>query len=112
MLKFNGRKEDMRLVRGQGLYSSDWNLPDQLHAHFLRADRAHAVIRSIDTEAAKGMDGVVSVLTGADIADAGMSTLPPTVPYTGRGGARILVPERPALARDCVRHVGEEVVVI
>ena len=112
MLKFKGRKEDMRLVRGQGRYSSDWNLPDQLHAHFLRADRAHAAIRSIDTEAAKGMDGVVAVLTGEDIADAGMRTLPPTVPYTGRGGARILMPERPALARERVRHVGEEVVVV
>lgn len=112
MLKFNGRKEDMRLLRGNGMYSSDWNLPGQLHCHFLRADRAHAVIRSIDTEAAKGMDGVVSVLTGADVADAGMRTLPPTVPYTGRGGARILVPERPALARERVRYVGEEVAVV
>lgn len=112
MLKFNGRKEDTRLLCGQGQYSSDLSLPGQLHGYFLRADRPHAAIRSIDTKAAKDMHGVASVLTGADIADAGMSTLPPTVPYTGRGGARILVPERPALARDRVRHVGEEVVLI
>jgi carbon-monoxide dehydrogenase large subunit len=84
MLTFKGRKEDMRLVRGQGRYSSDWNIPGQLHAYFLRADRAHAVIRSIDAAAAKGMDGVVAVLDGGDIADAGMRTLPPTVPYTRR----------------------------
>jgi carbon-monoxide dehydrogenase large subunit len=112
MLTFKGRKEDMRLVRGQGRYSSDWNIPGQLHAYFLRADRAHAVIRSIDAAAAKGMDGVVAVLDGGDIADAGMRTLPPTVPYTGRGGARILMPDRPALARERVRYVGEEVVVV
>ena len=74
MLTFKGRKEDMRLVRGQGQYSSDWNMPGQLHACFLRADRAHAAIRSIDAAAAKSMDGVVAVLDGRDIADAGMRT--------------------------------------
>jgi carbon-monoxide dehydrogenase large subunit len=70
------------------------------------------MIRSIDAEAAKRMDGVVAVLDGRDIADAGMRTLPPTVPYAGRDGARILMPERPALARERVRYVGEEVVVV
>ena len=64
MLTFKGRKEDKRLVRGQGHYSSDWNLPGQLHACFLRADHAHAVIRSIDAAAARRMDGVVAVLDG------------------------------------------------
>src|SRR5579871_6468392 len=103
MLTFKGRKEDMRLVRGRGQYSSDWNLPRQLHACFLRADRAHAAIRSIDAAGAKRMAGVVAVLDGKDIVDAGMRTLPPTVPYAGRGGARILTPERPALAHERVR---------
>ncbi len=112
MLTFKGRKEDLRLVRGQGQYSSDWNLPDQLHACFVRADRAHAAIRSVDTAAAKRLEGVVAVLDGADLAGAGMRTLPPTVPYTGRGGTRILMPERPALAQDRVRYVGEEVAVV
>jgi hypothetical protein len=37
-LTFKGRKEDMRLVRGRGQYTSDWNTPGQLHACFLRAD--------------------------------------------------------------------------
>src|SRR4029077_18848592 len=81
ILTFKGRKEALRLVRGQGHYTSDWNLPGQLHACFLRADRAHALIRSIDAEAAKRMAGVVAVLDSRDIADAGMRTLPPTVPY-------------------------------
>jgi carbon-monoxide dehydrogenase large subunit len=112
MLTFKGRKNDIRLVRGQGQYSSDWNMPGQLHACFLRADRAHAAIRSIDAAAAKSMDGVVAVLDRRDIADAGMRTLPPTVPYPGRGGARIPMPERPALARERVRYVGEEVAVV
>jgi xanthine dehydrogenase molybdopterin-binding subunit B len=112
MLTFKGRKEDRRLVRGQGQYSSDWNLPGQLHACFLRADRAHAAIRSVDTAAAKRMAGVVAVLDGADLVGAGMHTLPPTMPYPGRDGARILMPERPALAHERVRYVGEEVVLV
>ena len=58
------------------------------------------------------MDGVVAVLDGADLIGAGMRTLPPTVPYMGRGGARILMPERPALAQERVRYVGEEVAVV
>ena len=37
---FKGRREDFRLVTGQGRYTADWNLPNQAHGHFLRADRA------------------------------------------------------------------------
>ena len=42
------RREDLRLVTGQGRYSADWNLPNQLHAVFLRSDRAHAEISKLD----------------------------------------------------------------
>ena len=42
MLK--GRLEDQRMLTGRGRYVSDWNLPAQAYAHFLRSDRAHAEI--------------------------------------------------------------------
>ncbi|MFO1268448.1 MAG: hypothetical protein U1F67_17800 [Rubrivivax sp.] len=42
---------------------------------FLRSDRAHARITSIDTAAARAMPGVVAVLTGADLASAGVKPL-------------------------------------
>jgi len=42
------RREDLRLITGRGRYTADVNLPGQLHAAFLRADRAHAQIISID----------------------------------------------------------------
>jgi carbon-monoxide dehydrogenase large subunit len=109
---FKGRREDARLVTGCGRYSDDWNLPGQLHASFRRSDRAHARIRSISTEAAKRVPDVVAVLTGGDIAGAGFRTLQPIVPFPGRGGKRILVPERPVLAQDRVRFVGEEMAVV
>src|SRR5439155_15029065 len=62
--------------------------------------------------AAERTTGVVAVLTGADLPDGLFCTLQPMVPFPGRGGTRVLVPERPILARDRVRFVGEEVAVV
>ena len=109
---FKGRREDHRLVTGQGRYTNDWNLPGQVHAAFRRSDHAHAIITSIDTSAAAQSPGVVAVLSGRDVADAGFTTLPPISPPPGRGGQGILVPQRSVLARDRVRFVGEEVAVV
>ncbi len=64
-----GRKEDSRLVAGEGKYISDIVLPRMLHATFVRSEYAHAKILSIDTSAAEELAGVVSVVTGADIVD-------------------------------------------
>jgi carbon-monoxide dehydrogenase large subunit len=110
--KYTGRREDRRLITGQGRYTNDFNLDGQAHAAFRRADRAHAVIKSIDTEAAKRAPGVLAVLTGTDVADAGFKTLTPIPPPPGRGGMGVLMPERPVLARDRVRFAGEEVAVV
>jgi aerobic carbon-monoxide dehydrogenase large subunit len=60
------RREDLRLITGRGRYSSDWNLPGQLHAAFLRADHAHADIVSINTAPALSRPGVRAVFTGAE----------------------------------------------
>ena len=63
------RKEDLRLVTGQGKYISDIVLPRMAHAMFVRSDYAHAKILSIDTAAAEALSGVICVVTGADIVD-------------------------------------------
>ncbi len=109
---FKGRREDQRFITGQGRYSNDWNLPGQVHAAFRRSDRAHGIIKSIDTSAAQAVPGVLAVLTGRDVADAGFATLPPIQPPPGRGGQSVLVPQRPHLAADRVRFAGEEVAVV
>ncbi|HUZ74247.1 MAG TPA: xanthine dehydrogenase family protein molybdopterin-binding subunit [Stellaceae bacterium] len=109
---FKGRREDQRLVTGAGRYTADWNLPGQLHAVFVRSDRAHAEIRTVDTSAAERAPGVVAVFTGRDVADAGIKTLPPLAHFPGRGGMKLIVPERPVLALDRVRHTGEEIAVV
>src|SRR5258706_3118114 len=109
---FKGRREDLRMVTGQGKYTSDWNLPGQLHAYFLRSDRAHAEIVSLNVEAARSCPGVVAVLTGADTARAGFKSTPNIARYPGRGGAGIKVPHRDGLANGRVRFVVQEVALV
>jgi aerobic carbon-monoxide dehydrogenase large subunit len=110
--KYRGRREDERLLTGRGRYVNDWNFDGQVHACFRRSDRAHARIVSVDAAAARSSPGVLAVFTGGDVADAGFATVPPISPPPGRGGQKILVPERPVLARERVRFVGEEVAVV
>ena len=104
-----GRREDLRLITGQGRYTADWSLPKQLHAAFLRSDRAHAEVRRIDTARATALPGVVSVLTADDMKQAGYKSLPNPVGYAGKGGQSLRKPFHPALAFDRVRYVGEPI---
>ena len=110
--KFKGRREDARLVTGQGRYAADWNLPGQLHASFLRSDHAHAEIASLNVTSALKSPGVVAVFTGADLASAGFKVAPPLVKFPGRGGMMIKVPHRDVLAHRRVRFVGQEVALV
>jgi aerobic carbon-monoxide dehydrogenase large subunit len=107
-----GRLEDARMLTGRGRYVSDWQLPGQAHGHFLRSDRAHAELLSIDASAALAMPGVIGVITGADAAAAGLKPMPAAAPMKGRGGAEQLPTPRPALAQGRVRYVGEPVALI
>jgi aerobic carbon-monoxide dehydrogenase large subunit len=102
-----GRLEDHRLLTGRGRYASDWNFSDQAYAAFLRSDRAHAEIVSIRTDAALAMPGVLAVLTGDDVAQAGWKSLPTNLAVNDRFGRPLKKPPRPALAQQKVRHVGE-----
>jgi carbon-monoxide dehydrogenase large subunit len=106
---FVGRREDARLVSGAGRYCNDWNFDGQAHAMFKRTDRAHALIASVDATAARALPGVIAVLTGADVEEGQFATLPP-IPPPGKEPVR--VPERPVLARDRVRFVGEPIAVV
>ena len=51
------RREDLRLVTGQGCYTDDLSLPGQVHAAIVRSPHAHAIIRSIDKTAALARAG-------------------------------------------------------
>jgi carbon-monoxide dehydrogenase large subunit len=101
------RKEDPTLVRGEGRYTDDLQRPNQAYAVMVRSSEAHGIIRGIDTEAAKTMPGVLTVLTGDDLKAYG--GLKCTLPIKSRDGSPIKYVPRPALASDKVRFVGDPV---
>ena len=107
-----GRREDFRLLTGRGRYTADWNLDRQAHASFLRSDRAHAEIVTIDTGAARALPGVLAVLTGADVVTAGFKTPPAILFMKGKDGSAFKLPHRHALAHERVRFVGEPVALV
>ncbi len=106
------RIEDPRLLQGFGRYSDDVSLPHQAYAVVVRSPHAHAVIRSIDSSAARGAGGVLAVLTGADLAADGLGVLPTDKTRKRRDGSPAVVTPRPALVRDRVRHVGDPVALV
>jgi carbon-monoxide dehydrogenase large subunit len=106
------RLEDLRLIKGEGCYSADWSLPNQAHAAFLRADRAHAKILSVNTDAARKADGVLGVYTGADAVSAGYVKPPSFLTFAGKDGMKARIPDRAVLAHGRVRFVGEPVAMV
>lgn len=104
------RKEDFRFITGKGRYTDDINRPGQAHAWFLRSPHAHAVIRSIDTAAAKSAPGVVDVFTGDDIA--GVGGLICGWMIMSKDGTPMKAGPHPALAQGKVRYVGDHVAVV
>ena len=71
------RAEDESLLTGRGAYVDDITRPGMLHAAFVRAEYAHALLRAIDTSAAAAVEGVVAVITNdtlpADLRDKRMA---------------------------------------
>jgi aerobic carbon-monoxide dehydrogenase large subunit len=106
------RVEDPALVRGEGRFTDDRVLPGQTWLAFVRSDRAHARIVSIDTAPALAMPGVLAVFTGADLVAAGVKPIPVGVPFKRPGGQPFSAPPKRALAHEVVRYVGEAVAAV
>jgi len=105
------RKEDYRFLTGAGQYTDDVTMPDLTHAVFLRSPHAHAAIKSIDTQAASKMPGVVGIFTGKDI-DGKMGGLPCGWLINNPDGTPMKEPPHPILAIGKVRYVGDHVAMI
>ena len=70
------RKEDPTLLKGEGRYTDDINLPNQAWCVMVRSQVAHGIIKGIDTDgSAQTMPGVLGVWTGADLNAAGYGAL-------------------------------------
>lgn len=108
------RREDLRLLTGKGRYSDDVNLPGQAYAVMVRSPHAHALIRNIDTAAARAMPGVLAVLIAEDVHADGLNPLPHTanthpadISIRNRDGSPIVRPQHDAIVGPEVCHVGE-----
>ena len=117
------RKEDHRLLTGNGEFSDDHGVEGQTHAVMVRSPYAHAVIQSIDSDEARRMPGVLGIFTGADCEADGLGHIPhspfPSTDFdmklhapgksVGEGefiGAHIPLPA------DKARYVGEPVAMV
>ncbi len=115
------RKEDARLLTGSGRYGDDFSLPNQAYAVFVRSPYAHARIRSVDTSVARGMPGILAVLTGFDANADGLAPIPHTpislgppadIALKNRDGTPPGFAPHPLLATDRARYVGEQVAMV
>ena len=57
------RKEDDRLISGNGNYIDDINIENQCYAYLVRSPHANAKILSIDKSTANTFPGVISILS-------------------------------------------------
>ncbi|MBI1778284.1 MAG: xanthine dehydrogenase family protein molybdopterin-binding subunit [Proteobacteria bacterium] len=104
------RKEDPRLLRGEGRYTDDVNLPAQAHAVIVRSTYAHGILRAIEATDATAMPGVLAVYTGADLLAAGYGAIKPTITFfKNRDGTPMHMLAREALQTERVRYVGDPV---
>jgi len=108
------RKEDPRLLTGNGRYLDDlgtgaWGVA------FVRSPHAHARILDVDVTAALDVDGLVAVFTWEDLAESDerdgthvAEPLPLLIPHPSIVAGITGYP----LARDEVNHVGEAIVMV
>ncbi len=95
--KAAARPEAPEKVTGKAVYAGDLSLSGMLHGVVLRSPHPHARILTIDTSAARALQGVEAVLTAADLP-------------RRRLGEKIK--DQPVLAEDMVRFVGERVAAV
>jgi CO/xanthine dehydrogenase Mo-binding subunit len=83
---------------GTTKYMSDLSFPGMLYAAFVRSKYPHALIKGVDTSKAMALDGVVTVLTAANV--------------TGFNGFGIVDPDMPVICGDKVRYMGDTVALV
>ena len=100
------RHEDRPLLTGQGRFAADIAFADQLHMRVVRSPVAFGRLEAIEVDAARAVEGVAAVWTGADVA-----TIPP-IDFRQVRVAGLEPYRQPILAQDYVRYVGEPLAVV
>ncbi len=99
------RKEDRRLLQGQGTFTDDGGHIHMGYAQFVRSPYAHARIRSVDITRAEALDGVYATLTGTEVKE----LTQPFFQIAPEPGGKIA---EYCLAVDKVRYEGDAVAVV
>ncbi|MCH8251287.1 MAG: molybdopterin-dependent oxidoreductase [Planctomycetes bacterium] len=86
-------------VTGRAIYTADISLPNMVHGKILGSTIAHGIVKRIDTSKAEALPGVLAVITGKDVPDTMYGVSP----------ARY---DEYVLAKDKVRHYGDEVAAV
>jgi aerobic carbon-monoxide dehydrogenase large subunit len=103
------RLEDPALLTGRGRFVDDLKLPGTLHACFVRSVHAHARLRTIDASAALAMEGVVAVLSAADLPEPMRSQrMPMLLPNPSISALRT----QHCLVTDEICYAGEAIAVV
>jgi CO/xanthine dehydrogenase Mo-binding subunit len=92
------RTDARQKVMGTLKFGADYAQEKFLHGKILRSPHPHALIKSINTEKAKSMPGVMAVLTAEDV--------------PGRNGFGAIIPDQPVICSDKVRFVGDGVALV
>ncbi|MBD3677934.1 MAG: xanthine dehydrogenase family protein molybdopterin-binding subunit [Rhodobacteraceae bacterium] len=108
---FDKRREDPRLLKGEGRYLSDCIGPEGRFAGFLRSPLASGRIVTLDIAAAREIPGVAAIFTGQDLREAGVGPIEHTPMSRDDGGAPGQFPQ-PILSEDVIRHIGEPIAIV
>lgn len=92
------RVDGIAKVTGKALFAADINVKGALYCQALRSTKPHAVLKKIDTAAARAVPGIVGVFTASDI------------PGENRFG--IILRDEPILVEDRIRKVGDALAVV
>lgn len=106
------RLEDVRFLKGEGRYIDDIAPENAYFGYFLRSQQAHGTISEMNLDDAREVEGVHLILTAADLIEAGLQMKMFGVQMANRDGSKGASPNRPWLAHEKVRFVGEAVAFI
>jgi len=106
------RLEDDRLLKGEGRFSDDRNVPGQAWLVIVRSPYAHARITGLDSSAAREAPGVVGVYSMADLKADGVGHIPFPPLFKQASGEPMAAPLRTPLAEDTAYYVGHPVAAV
>ena len=99
------RREDPPLLRGQGRYVEDVQLPGMVHMAVVRSPYPYATIDRINLEPARALPGVLGAFAATDLTE-----IKPLIGDPAPQGMKAA--PRPVLAQDRVRYVGEPIAIV